>query len=96
MAYPQFVLPPFPIPVVRAEVLIPAGPYCYAPKQAPSEETGWVYKIKSCPFWKKLTGYQDDNAGWCDYLKTGDMVEGGTDLLFDQVKACGIKDEDVL
>jgi hypothetical protein len=34
--------------------------------------------------------------GWCDYLKTGDMVmPGGTDLLWDQVKECGIKDEDL-
>jgi hypothetical protein len=85
---------PFPISVVRAEELIPRGIYCYTPQEAPSEANGYVYWVKPCPFWKKLTEHPDQMSGWCDYLKTGDMVQGGTDLLWDQVKECGIKDDD--
>lgn len=84
----------FPIPVRRAEDLIPRGNYCYTPKDAPSVANGLVYKIVACPFWQKLHDHPAQMNGWCDYLKIGDMVEGGTDLLWDQVKECGIKKED--
>lgn len=54
-----------------------------------------------CMFWKKLSGFPDQQSGWCDYLKTGDMIddETGTMLLWDQVKECGVNygedDEDI-
>lgn len=85
---------PFPIPVVRAEDAIPHGIYCYTPQQAPSPDNGWVYRVALCRYLKILDGHPSQMNGWCDYLNTGDMVEGGTDLLWDSVKACGIKDEE--
>jgi len=87
---------PFPIPVVRAESLIPFGPYCYTPLQAPSAENGYVYRTRPCPFHRILPEHPDQLNGWCDYLKSGDMEESGTSLLFDSVKECGIKTDDPL
>lgn len=81
---------PFPIPVVRAEGLIPQGDYCYAPREAPSAENGWVYKVNPCPFHRFLPDKPPQLDGWCDYLKAGDFEAGGTSLLFDSVKECGV------
>jgi hypothetical protein len=85
---------PFPIPVVRAEDFIPFGPYCYTAVAAPSETNNFVYQTKPCRFLKVKPEHPSQVDGWCDYLNTGDMVEGGTDLLWDAVKGCGIKTED--
>ena len=84
----------FTIPVVHAESLIPAGPYCYTPVQGPCAENGSVFRVKCCPFWRTLPGLPEQRSGWCDYLRTGDNEADGTLLLWDQVKECGIKDSD--
>lgn len=53
-----------------------------------------------CPFWSINKAQIEANdgstqrAGYCGYLKLGDWMEKGTDLLWDQVKECGIKTED--
>jgi hypothetical protein len=83
-------LKPFPVPVVRAESLIPHGDYCYTPEEAPSAENGWVYKVRTCPFLQFLPDKPPQLDGWCDYLKAGDFEENGTSLLFDSVKECGV------
>lgn len=69
----------FPIPVIRAETLIPHGEYCYT-----YNDCG---KFKVCPFWDVT----EDKIGLCSYLHLRDGDEKGTFLLFDQVKECGIK-----
>jgi hypothetical protein len=91
------------IPIKKAEELIPEGMYCYTPLQAPCEETNWVYKVKPCPFWEYYSeekhgklpeGYPSEkeyDGAFCQYLKAGDW--NGTDLLWDQVKECGVKYE---
>ena len=95
------------IPIIKAETLIPNGPYCYTPVQAPCEENAYVFKIKSCPFWAhyseekhgELPDYLEEYKGkyagaYCRYLKTADGFKDGTSLLWDQIKECGVKDEE--
>lgn len=84
---------PFPIPVVRAEDRIPHGAYCYAPKSQTSQS---FFHVTPCSYWKLLDEHPSQMNGWCEYLGTGDMVEKGTSLLWDQVKECGIKEADAL
>lgn len=90
MAYPV-------IPIVRAESLIPRGPYCYKPGTIRGWEVGAdgvERPTGRCPFWSLKADASEQENGWCSYLKTGDMEEGGTFLLWDQCKECGIKDDD--
>jgi hypothetical protein len=69
--------------------VIPRGPYCYA--RIPGEER----LIKPCPYlilYPKKRGW---GCGFCKYLETGDSaplgsVPGGTFLLWDMCKECGI------
>lgn len=60
---------------------IPEGMYCYKPKEFPSEENGWRYKIEPCPYYVTLPkGYNH-----CKFCKTTT-----DDMCFDdQVKICG-------
>lgn len=82
------------IPVIHAESVIPVGSYCYTPIEAPSTANGMRYKIKPCLFWSKNKDKQDQESGYCSYLRSGDWMEGGTFLLWDQVKECGVKPGD--
>lgn len=62
--------------------IIPAGCYCY-------DEKG------KCPYFDSSSKYNEQNDGFCWYLEKGDWMtreEGGTFLLFDQCKECGIND----
>lgn len=82
------------IPVIHAEREIPRGMYCYKPVEAPSVKNGMRYRVKRCPFWGKDENRHDQESGYCSYLKKGDWMteaEGGTFLLWDQVKECGVK-----
>jgi hypothetical protein len=61
--------------------VIPAGVYCY-------DESG------RCPYWRLNTGRPEQMNGYCEYLELGDWMEGGTMLLWDQCKECGINNDD--
>lgn len=86
------------IPIIPAERLIPEGNYCYKPIAAPSAANNWRYEVQPCPFWSinlealKLHGKQ--SSGYCSYLREGDWESDSIGLLWDQLKACGVKDED--
>jgi hypothetical protein len=67
--------------------------YCYTLLETPSAANGFTLPIQCCPFWKTLPKHPNQSNGWCGHLQTGDMVEGGTDLLWDQVKACDVNCE---
>jgi len=57
---------------------IPYGVYCY--------------DDKVCPYWYYNKEQPPQMTGGCTYLNTGDWEEGGTMLLFDQVKECGVNE----
>mgnify|MGYP006989325359 CR=1 FL=1 len=59
---------------------IPNGPYCYSPVEFPNEKNNWVYRTKTCPFWKFQNGQE-----YCSFLKSELSIQ-------DQVKDCGIND----
>lgn len=89
------------IPIVRAESLIPRGQHCYTrlpDLSGPSLGNHGMSLVKPCPFWgidaaaEKTHGRQE--SGYCGYLKSGDWMEAGASLLWDQVKECHIKDSD--
>jgi hypothetical protein len=66
------------------EQYIPPGIYCY---------DGDV----RCPYWDSNDNQPDQYNGYCHYMKTGDWIDlkkGGTMLLWDQVKECGINDDE--
>ena len=65
------------------EKLIPDGCYCYG-------ENG------TCPFWDKDQSRDDQESGYCWFMKCGDWHDNGGGLLWDQCKECGINDEDDL
>lgn len=91
-------------PLIRAESLIPKGMYCYTTLEIVNDaQYGWRMKIDCCPFWehynKKIHGELPDEykpyeksfqGAYCTYLRTGDWLPNGTDLLWDQVKCCGV------
>lgn len=70
--------------------VIPEGLYCYVTRGIVSGEDGLPkMMIHACPYW----GQHKENGetfGYCAMLKTGDWLEGGTSLLHDMVKECGI------
>lgn len=63
--------------------VIPPGLYCYT-----YEGNNAVV----CPYWSIDTKQQTQANGYCAFLKLGDWMEDGTDLLWDQCKECGIND----
>lgn len=75
----------------EAEKLIPHGDYCYIREEAPKLENNFHGKIKNCPFWDsfypKMPEYSN---GFCHFMKVGDFTKDGTDLLWDQIKCCGV------
>jgi len=65
------------------EQWIPFGLYCY-------DEKG------ICPYWDKNKNQEYQFDGYCHFLKTGDWIDdnkGGTWLLWDQCKECGINED---
>ena len=76
--------------------IIPEGPYCYI---GLSYEKG-VLHTKVCPYFDHIEKGGSQSDGYCHYIEEGDSKldgtyneEGGCDLLWDQVKSCGINDE---
>lgn len=80
------------IPIVRAETLIPRGPYCYTVTGELREDGG--YPIKLCRYWRRRADWPAQADGYCEYLKRGDNDPEGTLLLFDQVKECAVRNDD--
>jgi len=66
----------------EAEDLIPQGLYCYG-----------IHDL--CPFWSLDHTQPYQMNGYCLYIGKGDWeLQGIIPLLWDQVKECGINDED--
>jgi hypothetical protein len=56
---------------------IPNGPYCYD-------------KNGLCPYWSKDPNKEEQNNGYCGFMKKGDWEFEFYGLLWDQVKECGV------
>jgi hypothetical protein len=65
---------------------IPKGSYCYT---RDSESN----KIKICKYWSKIKVSEDDSLAVCSFLEK-DENDDSYYLLNDQVKCCGINEED--
>lgn len=50
-------------------------------------------KVKSCKYWRKVSNKEEQDNGYCIYLKFGDWQGEGISLLWDSVKECGISEE---
>lgn len=66
--------------------VIPSGPYCY------------TYDLRGhtvvCPYWHLSADRPEQENGYCDYMAAGDWDSECSSLLWDQVKECGMNDED--
>jgi len=74
---------------------IPDGVYCHGPihpVKDPSKPLGVRFEApQRCPYWTTRPDRHPQDNGFCTYLNKGDG-DDGIWLLWDQVKACGIKD----
>jgi len=68
----------------KDESVIPKGPYCYTYKNG---------KYYCCPYWDMDETKPEQDNGYCSFLEIGDWEEGGSGLLWDQCKECGVNDE---
>lgn len=71
--------------------VIPNGYYCYT---SIGRHPNGRMKIKTCPYWSADASKPEQQDGYCAFLGKGDWMENGTDLLWDMVKECGIKEND--
>ncbi len=83
-----------PVPVSPADAAsipseddIPTGFYCYQ-SLSPVDDEGIMPVRGKCPLWEPRPG---ENA-YCGFLKY--ETEYGRELLWDQVKICGVRDHD--
>lgn len=85
--------------IEQAKERVPQGMYCYSPSGVVEEvldASGHTYlkhEIATCPYWKRAGNKRDQQNGYCRLMKSGDWMhheKGGTMLLFDKVKECGI------
>jgi hypothetical protein len=67
--------------VNKSKNLIPKGPYCYD-------------KNGVCPYWSLNKDREYQNNGYCSFLERGDWQEDWFSLLWDQVKECGVNEEE--
>lgn len=72
--------------------VIPPGGYCYSITEAPSAANGFRLKTRTCPYWSSDLQRDEQEGGYCSYLKRGDWEGPGLGLLWDQVKECGVND----
>ena len=61
------------------KIIIPKGCYCY--------DANGV-----CPYWHKDARHEEQDNGYCSYLKRGDWDDNSSGLLWDQVKECNINE----
>lgn len=71
--------------------VIPKGFFCYT---AQGEFEDGKMPIKTCPYWSIDASQPEQANGYCKFLKKGDWMEDGTWLVWDQIKACGINEEE--
>jgi hypothetical protein len=77
--------------VKHGEKAIPRGLYCYTfLGYATTPKGNTVIETERCPYWRREPGKHEQESGYCEFLQKGDWMEGGTVLLWDQVKECGI------
>jgi hypothetical protein len=63
---------------------IPKGIYCHG-----------ATRDDVCPYWSINLSKPTQENGYCSFLERGDWEDSsGLSLLWDQVKECGINDED--
>ena len=73
---------------------IPEGPYCYTRGEVVAPEGELPYmKTKLCPYWSIDKTKPKQENGHCYFLGVGDWEGDGYGMLWDQLKACGIKDD---
>jgi hypothetical protein len=70
--------------------VIPEGMYCYSRKGFDAESL--TLKLEPCPYWGHDPARGEQQSGYCAHLRAGDWEEGGTMLLWDMVKECGVRD----
>ena len=76
---------------------IPKGMYCYDVIVPCTAETNFNYRVKPCRFWSLRKERCNQMNGYCSFLELGDWdLPTGFDLLWDQVKVCGINNEDLI
>jgi len=63
----------------KGDSVVPRGMYCY-------DENG------NCPYWDKAENGQEHEDGYCWLMRKGDW-DPDMDLLWDQCKACGIRED---
>jgi len=72
---------------------IPPGHYCYKRLQPyPNSNHLTRLNIEVCPYWSCDRNKPPQENGYCAYLEAGDWEHGG--LLWDQVKECGINEDE--
>lgn len=69
--------------------LIPHGPYCY---RAIGISKDGSMRVECCPYWRRDESRPEYENGFCAFLNRGDWEVGGTSLLWDQCKECGINE----
>jgi hypothetical protein len=75
----------------KDESLIPQNtPYCYTPNGVEVINGHHTFKVIPCPFYDWDDSKDEQSCGYCHFLEKGDWMEGGTLLLWDQCKECGI------
>lgn len=85
-----------------AKSKIPDGHYCYGHTGnmrntvLAGGEIASVPEFEMCPYWKRRGDKPEQANGYCRLMKAGDWMSLplGTDLLWDQVKECGINSAD--
>lgn len=76
------------VPDKKDEKYIPPGPYCYHLLKNGTSQT------LNCPYWDYSEEAPDQRCGYCHFLELGDWQEGGTFLLWDMCKECGVKTDE--
>lgn len=75
--------------------IIPKGLYCYKELKY-DKGTGKIKVIGLCPYWSFRSDKPSQECGYCSFLEVGDWeVEDGVSLLWDQVKECGVNEDDI-
>lgn len=93
--------------IAKDTSVIPKGSYCYrhTGKMITADkvfsEGKWIDsapheipEIQMCPYWSLREDKPHMENGHCGYLESGDWESDGFSLLWDQVKECGVNDEE--